>query len=66
MKLYRVQIRTYDNFYVVAEDETSAYKKLLNMFEKNDLYFTNDRKLKMIEIIGECHYDSKDIFKEED
>lgn len=64
MKLYEITIRNYDTFYVVAEDETSAYKKLVQIFEKKDLYFINERRLKTIELLGECYYNSKDVFKE--
>lgn len=63
MKLYLITIKNYNEFYVIADDPTSAYEKLLKCLEKEDLYFTKERELKSIEFIGDTFYE-KDLFNE--
>ncbi len=64
MNLYLITLRNYDEYYVVAENETLARKKLEILFDDNDIYFASERKVKSIEFLGEGYYDSKDVFKE--
>ena len=64
MNLYLITLHNYDEYYVVAENGALARKKLEKLFDDNDIYFASERKVKLIEFLGEGYYDSKDIFKE--
>lgn len=57
MNLYFVTITSKDSYWVVAEDTEKAYEKLKKVLDEHDIYFTNDRNLKIIEVIGESYYD---------
>ena len=61
MNLYKITTKTYDEFYVIANDPSEAYNKLLKNLEKSDLYFSCDRKLKHIALIAE-NRDDNDVF----
>lgn len=57
MNLYFVTITSKDSYWVVAEDTEKAYEKLKKVLDEHDLYFRDDRNLKIIEVIGESYYD---------
>lgn len=57
MNLYFVTITSKDSYWVVAEDTEKAYEKLKKVLDEHDLYFRDDRNLKIIEAIGESYYD---------
>ena len=63
MNLYYITIKNLKSFYVVADNIELAYEKLLKCLEKEDLYFTKERELKSVEIIGKYYY-QKDIWVE--
>lgn len=64
MNLYLITIKSYDCFYVIAPDTTTAYEQLLKLLNDNDLFFTSERKLMKIELLSEAYYGAKNIFKE--
>ena len=53
--LYRVAVGSkniqYSN-YVIAKDTQEAYDKLKKHLDDNNIYFSDDRKLKSIEVVG--------------
>lgn len=57
MKLYFITITSKDSYWVVAEDTEKAYEKLRKVLDEHDLYFREERSLKIIEVIGESYYD---------
>lgn len=57
MKLYFITITSKDSYWVVAEDTEKAYEKLRKVLDEHDLYFRDERSLKIIEVIGESYYD---------
>ncbi len=63
MNLYFVTITSKDSYWVVAEDTEKAYEKLKKVLDEHDIYFTDDRNLKIIEVIGESYYDDS-VFME--
>lgn len=63
MNLYFVTIKSGDSFYVVSESTDGAYDKLLKILDEEDMYFSNERKLESIYVIGEEWY-GKDVYKE--
>lgn len=64
MNLYKITIKTYDEFYVIANDPTEAYNKLLKKLEKSNLYFSCDRELKHIELIAKNRDDNDVLFSD--
>ena len=64
MYLYLITIKNAKSFYIIADDPTSAYTKLLKCLEKEDLYFITDRQLRSIEVIGSTFYE-KNMFEKE-
>ena len=61
MKLYRVTLRgmsnTYGVAYVVAPDPTSAYERVRDFLEAEDIGFADDRELLYVELLAdERHY----------
>ena len=64
MNIYFVTIKSGDSFYVVSKDTESAYKKLLKVLEEEDMYFSEERKLESIYVLGE-EWHGKDIYIEE-
>ncbi len=59
MNLFRVITKKsygkYSTFYVVAEDPTTAYSKVREFLDSNDLCFSNDRAMKTIELIADSN-----------
>ena len=53
MKIIKITLANYDEFMVVSNSIDKACKDLLNYLDKEDLYFSHDRKIKEIEIIAE-------------
>ena len=62
MKLYKVVLKglqycggcaALGTSYVVAEDPTTAYKKLRSYLDENDVGFRRDRELERIELIAD-------------
>lgn len=60
-KLYKITItglhnkggRNHNETYVVDYDPTSAYKKVKDFLDNNDIGFKSERELKYIELIAE-------------
>ena len=60
-KLYKVRVRipssgtgiNYSYAYVVADNETEAYKLYRSFLDKNNIGFTKDRVLDTIELLAE-------------
>lgn len=52
MKLYLVTLVNFHSFYVVAPDETTAYKKVREAIDKLDWFVESKRKLHSIEVIA--------------
>lgn len=62
MKLYLVKLRgmqsniggniAYGKSYVLADDSDSAYKKVKNFVDKEDLGFAKDRELESVELLA--------------
>lgn len=66
MKLYFVIIKSGSGYWVMAEDTESAYKKLREVLDENDLFFTSERELRHIDVIGEAVGDSESVYREID
>lgn len=59
MKLFKVILQGYGRYgtsYVMAKDPTSAYKKVKDYLDDNDLGFPKDRELESIELIADSDY----------
>lgn len=63
MNLYFVIIKNGDGFWVIAENPNVAYLRLRKVLDEEDLYFTSERELRHIDVIGEEYYD-RSIYKE--
>jgi hypothetical protein len=64
MRLYRVTLRgmthnstgmAYGVSYVVASDPTSAYQKVRDFLDKNDIGYSKDRELDKVELIADTY-----------
>ena len=53
MKIIKITLANYHEYIVVSKSLDKACKDLLEYFDKEDLYFTRERKIKDIEIIAE-------------
>ena len=53
MKIIKITLTNYHEFIVVAKSIDKGCKDLLDYFEKEDIYFAFERKIKDIEIIAE-------------
>ena len=53
MKIIKITLNNYHEFIVISKSIDKACKDLLEYFDKEDLYFTSERKIKEIEIIAE-------------
>lgn len=53
MKIIKITLINYHEYIVVSKSIDNACKDLLEYFDKEDLYFTSERKIKDIEIIAE-------------
>lgn len=62
MKLYLVSIKTcgrYGKSYVVADNPDQAYKKIRSFLDKNDLCFSDERRLESVVLLADTnHYGS--------
>lgn len=53
--LYRVTVgskNTQYSLYVIANDAQEAYDKLKKYLDDNNIYFSAERKLKSVEVVG--------------
>ena len=53
MKIVEITLANYQKYIVVSKSLDKACKDLLEYFDKEDLYFTKDKKIKDIKIIAE-------------
>lgn len=53
MKIIKITLANYHEYIVVSKSIDKACKYLLEYFDKEDLYFTRERKIKDIEVIAE-------------
>ena len=53
MKLYKVENKL-GIYWIIANDPTDAENKLLNILDRNDYGFFDDRKVKQITVIAEA------------
>lgn len=52
MKIIKLTLKNSQDYIVTAKSIDKACKDLLDYLDKEDLYFTDDRKIKDIEIIA--------------
>ena len=53
MKIVEITLANYQKYIVISKSLDNACKDLLEYFDKEDLYFTRERKIKDIKIIAE-------------
>lgn len=53
MNLYLITVMRMNTFYVLASHPTEAQEKLGSLLDKANWWYSNDRKVKMIELIAE-------------
>lgn len=63
-KIYKITLVNYKVYYCIAEDPAIAEKFLLDFLNEEDLYFSRERKVKTIEIIGDMVNNLMPIYKE--
>ena len=63
MKLYIVTLQNYKQYYVVASDSNRAYEKVIEILDREDLFFDREKQLKSIELLGETYYESEEVFR---
>lgn len=63
-KIYKLTLVNYKAYYCIAEDPAAAEKLLLKFLNEEDLYFSRERAVRTIEIIGKMVNDLMPIYKE--
>lgn len=66
VKLYFAIIKSGSGYWVMAEDEESAYKKLREILDEKGLYNISERELRHIDVIGEELGESENVYREVD
>lgn len=63
-KIYKITLVNYRVYYCIAKDPAIAEKFLLKFLNEEDLYFSSERKVKTIEIIGNMVNNLMPIYEE--
>lgn len=53
MKLYKLSTKGFEDYYLIATNSTEAENKLIELLDKTDYGFSDDRIVKNIELITE-------------
>lgn len=63
MKLYLMELINYKEYYVLADDTTTAEKKLLDFLNKHGRYFYQNRRITKTHVLGDETNGESPVFR---